>query len=368
MKIVFVVTRVDEIGGAQIHVRDMACKLSSASNKVWILSGKGIDPAYYRKLLEHKVIFVEIASLKRNISIIQDIKAYKKLYEIIKHICPDILSLHSSKAGFIGRIIGKKINVRTVFTAHGWSFSEGVGTIRERIFVLIEKFAARYATKIISVSEYDKKIAVRYRITRNNNIVVIRNGVKDIRLEQIAKPDIGKCRLVMTARFSPPKDHSMLLNTLSKITTLDWYLDLIGTGRSLYNIQKLTKKLKIEGKVFFHGQISDVEDILSKSSIFVIVTKWEGLPRSIIEAMRAGLPVVASKVGGVPELVKHGVNGYLIPRGDSSELLKRVEELVANCRLRRSMGSESRTMYEKNFTFQRMYSETVKLYREILTD
>ena len=106
--------------------------------------------------------------------------------------------------------------------------------------------------------------------------------------------------------------------------------------------------------------------MLNRSDVFVLTSKWEGLPRSIIEAMRAGLPVIASDVGGVSELVEEGITGYLVPRDDADTLKDRLETLIDNSQLRLQMGMAGYQRFIDKFTFERMLKETVEVYEEAL--
>jgi len=107
---------------------------------------------------------------------------------------------------------------------------------------------------------------------------------------------------------------------------------------------------------------------LAASQVFILASRWEGLPISIIEAMRAGLPVVATDIGGVSELVVDGQTGYLVPRGDSETLARRLSLLCKDASLRKRMGQAGRRRYESSFTFDRMYRETLEVYEEVLSN
>jgi glycosyltransferase involved in cell wall biosynthesis len=118
--------------------------------------------------------------------------------------------------------------------------------------------------------------------------------------------------------------------------------------------------------VRFLGSRDDIAELMAASDIYVLATNWEGLPRSIIEALRAGLPVVATELAGTPELVTHDDNGYLVERGDVDELAEMLGRLIADGELRARMGARSRERYEAEFTFERMYRLTVGVYESVL--
>jgi glycosyltransferase involved in cell wall biosynthesis len=125
-------------------------------------------------------------------------------------------------------------------------------------------------------------------------------------------------------------------------------------------------ELGLEDRVSFLGLRTDVSRILATAQVYVLSSRWEGLPRSIIEAMRAGLPVVASDVGGVAELVEDGSTGSLVPRGDVEALAGRLGELLDSAELRLLLGKQGRIRYEAEFTFERMYGSTLASYRDVI--
>jgi len=129
--------------------------------------------------------------------------------------------------------------------------------------------------------------------------------------------------------------------------------------------RSLAEELGISDRVVFSGQRRDVAERLAAADIFVLASRWEGFPRSILEAMRAGLPVAASDVGGSGESVVDGKTGYLVPREDPEALRTRLGELMASPDLRLQLGKAGRERYEKNFTFDAMYGKTLTVYKEV---
>jgi glycosyltransferase involved in cell wall biosynthesis len=170
----------------------------------------------------------------------------------------------------------------------------------------------------------------------------------------------------MVARLGPQKDHPTLLRALAELQELPWELDLIGDGPSTAQTAALASSLGVGGRVRFLGQRTDVEQLLARSQVGLLVTNWEGFPLSILEAMRAGLPVVASSVGGVGESVQDGETGYLVPRGDVALLRDRIGRLLASPELRGRLGANARTRYEQRFTLGRCVSRTLAVYHDVL--
>ncbi|MHC5717067.1 MAG: glycosyltransferase, partial [Nostoc sp.] len=143
------------------------------------------------------------------------------------------------------------------------------------------------------------------------------------------------------------------------------HLDLVGSGPSLESCKALAQSLGIAEQVSFLGDRTDVPDLLAQSQIFILSTHYEGLPISILEAMRAGLPVVATSVNGIPEEVEHGKTGLLVPRKDVQALANALQTLIQSPDLRQQMGEAGRQKFEQEFTVERMINETKAVYEKI---
>jgi glycosyltransferase involved in cell wall biosynthesis len=170
----------------------------------------------------------------------------------------------------------------------------------------------------------------------------------------------------MVARFGPQKDHPTLLRALAGLRDYPWELDLVGDGPLSRQTEALTASLGIRDRVHFLGQRMDVDRILANAQVSLLVTNWEGFPLTILEAMRAELPVVASSVGGVGESVRDGETGYLVPPGQVEPLRERIRQLLADPELRVRLGAQGRRVYEQQFTLDHTVSKTLSVYGEVI--
>lgn len=253
-----------------------------------------------------------------------------------------------------------------VFTAHGWAFTEGVPERERRLYACAERLVAPLADRIITVSDHDRELALAHRVAAPERLVTIHNGVPDVPSSLFARPSEGPPRLAMVARFEPQKDHFTLLDALAGLIDVSWELELIGDGPWRKAVEKRVEDLSLVRRVRFLGARKDVAQLLARAQVVVLSSKWEGLPRTILEAMRAGLPVVASDVGGVREAVADGETGFLVPRGDVAVLRDRLLRLIQSPQLRVRMGQAGRSRYERHFTFERMFDETMSVYEAVL--
>lgn len=353
------------LGGAPMHIKHLSESLSSSYNVHVVI---GIKGPIYDDLLSSGISVYHIPELTKELNPKNDIMAIYKIYKLIRKIKPDIVSTHSSKAGVIGRVASRLCGVPAIFTAHGWAFTEGVPPVKRRFYILTERFAARWAKKIICVSENDLRLAEDNNVGKKTQRMVIHNGMPMLNEQYLAYPGEQKIvNIIMVARFVEPKDHRSVLLALSKIkTTHNYKVYFVGDGPLLQETKDLINDLNLNDTVLLLGSRTDVPELLAKSHIFVLVSKWEGFPRSIIEAMRAGLPVIASDVGGCRESVVDGKTGFLIPRDDIDMLGQKLELLISKPELRTQMGEAGYKRFEEFFTFGKMRDKTVTVYEDIL--
>ncbi len=360
LHIAYVITQSDSIGGASVHVRDLASAMLEEGHQVEVLVG-GNGP-FCEMLRERHVPVIFIPHLVRQINPLWDWKAYGEIKEVIKELKPDLVHAHSSKAGVLGRSAASSLGIPSLFTAHGFSFTEGIHPVKRQFYKWAEKAAARRGNGIIAVSEYDRQLAIREGVCRPDQIVTIRNGIPDIPPELMADPSIQPPRLVMVARFDKQKNHRLLLETLAELQELPWHLELIGDGPLRGEMEDLAKRLGLKTRVTFSGSCNDVAERLARCQLFLLITNWEGLPLTIIEAMRAGLPVVCSDIGGCRELVLDGVNGYVVARGERKSFSGVLNRFIGNASERVSMGDKSRYLYEVGFYHCLMVDRVQDLY------
>ncbi|MEM7770704.1 MAG: glycosyltransferase family 4 protein, partial [Cyanobacteria bacterium P01_A01_bin.37] len=342
------ITRADTVGGAQVHVRDLAKQLSQENHDVLVVTGTA--GPYNQVLDELAIKNYDIAHFVRSIHPLKDIQVLFELKKTIQSFQPDLVSTHSSKAGLLGRLACQWTSIPCLFTAHGWAFTPGVSVTRRKLYQKLEKLAEPWADQIICVSNYDRTLGIQAGMNPER-LITVHNGMPDIQPEYWAD-SVGDSviNLTMIARFDQQKDHSTLLRAIQPIENM--HVNLVGDGPELNNAKALVAHLEIQDKVSFLGFRADIPELLAKSQIFALISHWEGFPRTIIEAMRAGLPVIASQVGGVSEAVLDGETGFCVARQDVATLRERLAKLVAEPELRVQMGQAGRRRYEANFTFQ----------------
>jgi glycosyltransferase involved in cell wall biosynthesis len=364
MKIAYMVTRADPIGGAQIHVRDLATSVAAQGHSPTVLtSGSG---PFVDALRSHGVPTIILRHLSVPIGPLRDLRALHEIRAALTRLQPDLLTTHSSKAGILGRLAGRSLRIPVVFTAHGWAFTPGIPSVHATLYRAIERMAGPLSTRIITVSEFDRRLALAARVLPPDRVVTVHNGIPDVSSTFRADPARNPPRLVMVARFEAQKDHATLLRALARLQQHSWELDLIGNGPLMAAAESLASELGIAPRIRFLGQRTDVAQLLATAQIGLLISNWEGFPLSILEAMRAGLPVIASSVGGIEESVHDGQTGFLAPRAGEAVLQERLGQLLASPELRVRMGAQGRTLYEQQFTLGRSVAKTLAVYDDVV--
>jgi glycosyltransferase involved in cell wall biosynthesis len=366
MRIVQVVTRGDVVGGAQLHVLDLSTSLIAAGHDVTVLLGG--QGSFTDRLAAADVPFRTVDGLVRPIRPWHDIPATFRLRTAILAVAPDVVAAHSSKAGTLARLACRCLAPACVFTAHGWAFADGVTWAKRWVYRKVERRLSPLADRIITVSEADRRLALDADVGSNARLVTVANGLPDVAPPNRPAPAHPRCRLVMVARFAEQKDHRLLLDALATLEGRAWHLDLVGDGPDEAAIRRHAKKLGLGDQITFHGYLADVQPILARADLFVLVSRWEGLPLTVIEAMRARLPVVASDVGGVREAVVDNETGLLVPPGERDRLASALACLIDADAKRRQLGLAGRRRFDDAFQLERMVCQTLGVYREALAD
>ncbi|MGB3262084.1 glycosyltransferase family 4 protein [Paenisporosarcina sp.] len=364
MKIVQVITRMDTIGGAQVHVRDLSNRLVAEGYEVSIITGERLDSSLE---IDQNITYFQSLSLKRAVHPYYDVRAIFEVRQLLKRTKPDLVATHSSKAGLIGRIAARSLGIPTVFTAHGWAFTEGISSEKRMAYITIEKVLGKITDRVITVSNYDRELAISNGVLPNHKIKTIHNGVLPLKKTLPAEDKANSfINILMVARFDVPKRQLDLIQACEKIKHLPWQLSFVGEGTQLTEAKHYVQIHHLQERVRFYGAMKSIESPLRDSQIFVLLSDYEGLPLSILEAMQAGLPIIASEVGGVKESVIDKENGFLIPKQNHEILIKRLTQLISDASLREEMGKRSKELFNEQFTFEKMYFQTTRVYQNVV--
>lgn len=373
LKVLFVIT-LSEMGGAQKVVYNIAAGLDPQEFDLTVACARGGELVEWLEGLNKGIKIIETSLLTREISPANDLKAFWMLYLLIKKNNFDIVHCHSSKAGVLGRLAARLAGVpRIFFTAHGWGINNYQHWSGRMFYTWMERLAGAASTRVVCVSESDRLKARKLRIVADDKLVVIYNGMPDSEIQEgllrkelaIKKDDII---IGTVARLALQKDPLFLLEVAGRMINSHsgrgegrLYFVLIGDGPLKAECEKFINEKGLKGRVFLLGTREEATKLVRDFDIFVLFSRWEGLPLTIIEAMLAVRPVTARAVGGVDELVVHGETGLLIDDLDASDAEKALWDLIADPGKRLSMGQSGRQRACGLFNINQM----VEKYREL---
>lgn len=362
MKILYVIT-LPQIGGAQVHLLTLVTELLKRGHETAVVVGSA---GWLTEQLEKRGIrYFVLPTLRREISPCCDFAAVWHLRRIIKEYQPNLVHCHSSKAGLLGRIAAWSLGVPAVFTVHGWAFTEGVAPRKRRIYECIEWIGGFFSQRIICVSEYDRKLGGSALRRHREKMLTIYNGVSEDapRYTGIMHDPL---HLVMVARFSQPKAQGDVLQALFRLNEcgIKVHVDFVGDGDELASVRLLAERLSLSDQVRFLGSQTHVENLLPEYDGFLLISRWEGFPISILEAMRAELPIIASDVGGVCEEILHGTTGLLVQRDSVDDLTEKLRYAAEHREVFRAMGRAGRKRFVEKFTTAKMMERIMSVYEE----
>ena len=219
MRVAFIITRADDVGGGQVHVRDLAGSLRANGHEVTVLAGG--DGRFFAELDALRIPNYSIENLVTPISPVRDLRALFEIIEALQEIQPEIVATHCAKAGLLGRTAAALLGIPAVFTPHGWAISDRISAGQGMVFRLLETLAGSFTARIVNVCEYERSLAQKYRVAAPSKLALVHNGVADVAETLRADVSLNPPRLVMIARMAPPKDHETLLLALSRMQDLE---------------------------------------------------------------------------------------------------------------------------------------------------
>ena len=322
---------------------------------------------------------VVIPSLIRDIHPFLDIYALLKLYFLIRKGRYDIVHCHTSKGGFIGRLAARLAKVRVIiYSPHGDIFEGYFGKIKTRFFIWLERFSARFTDKIITLTKSGIEPYIKAGIGQKSQFDYIYNGVdieslRKRKVDRIQKRrEIGvenECSLIVTAgRLVPVKGQTYLISAIAQVITEipNIRLVFLGDGELRGELSGQVKTLGLEKHVLFLGMRSDVPEIISCGDLFVLPSVNEGFGVVLLEAMAMRCPIVATNVGGVPEVVLDGETGVLVPLKDPVQLARGIIQLLKDTSLALKMAECGYQRLKDCFDIRETVSKTEHLYKELL--
>lgn len=370
-KILYIITKANW-GGAQKYVFDLASEMNDY--EIVVAYGKPFGELD-RKLKQSNIKTIEINGLGRNINLIKELKVVKTLWRILKQEKPDIIHLNSSKIGVLGSLIGRMAGInKIIFTAHGWAFNEDRNWFSKIILKFLSWLTLILSHKTVVINQKEYNQVIHWPFITTNKLNLIYNGIRPINFlnKQEARQKLSteiKGNDIVVGTISELHKNKGLRYAIEGFTLAvkknpQLKFIIIGEGEKRESLEKEIQKNNLTDKIFLAGKIESASQYIKAFDIFLLSSLKEGLPFVLLEAGLAKLPVIATEIGGIPEIIENNVSGILIKEKSPDEIKTAIEELTENTEKRQGYGKNLKLVIEEQFSFEEMSEETKKLYFE----
>ena len=378
MRVLHIITRLDKGGSADVFL-DLVAGLKGMGYDVFVAVGPTLDPQADINAFSARtgIPVYHIKSLRRDLNPFQDVLAFFEILNLIRKIKPDVLHTHTSKAGFIGRIAGRIAGIKVaIHMPHGHVFYGYFSRLTSRVFMYLEKIAARFTNKIITLTEIEKTEYLHENLAPDNKIVTIPCGIDivkfsssrmTVRNEFCISPDMPVIGWVGRAEAVKGCEYFLRACHLIKKELPGARFLVVGDGSLNGDMEKLAYSLDLNKEVTFTGFRTDIPAIMNSIDLLLHTPLNEGLGRVLLEAMTCGKPIVAANVGGIPEIVEDGMNGFLVPPGDYISMARESLRILKDTELANRFGSANRNK-ALNFSTGQMVQKIHNLYSETYED
>ncbi len=392
MKILYLITK-SNFGGAQRYVYDLACEAQKAGHEVVV--GFGGHGTLETKLRESGICTITIESLERDINLFSDVKSFFALLDIFGAERPDIIHLNSSKMGGLGALAARCSNVsqwiakflgksgipaRIIFTGHGWAFNEERGDLARFFIGLLHWTTIELAHQTIAVSRKTREQVSALPFVWHK-LQVVHNGIHAILLS--SRTDARTIVTVNTPLEGRDLSNTFVIGTVAELHTnkgLSYAVEgvallkkqistpicliIIGEGEERIKLETLIHSLGVENEVYLVGYKENADTLVSAFDTFLLPSITEAFPYAILEAGNAGLPTIASAVGGIPEVIDDMQSGILIQSKNPSEIARALKYLIENPERRASLGDTLKARIRDRFSVETMARETFAIYEK----
>jgi glycosyltransferase involved in cell wall biosynthesis len=360
---VLVLITLAETGGAQTYVASLLPALVAEFDVAVAAHGDGWLADAARRAGAR---YVPLRHLQRALAPREDLLGLVELIRLCRRERPQIVHANSSKAGVLGRLAATAARVPVrLFTVHGWAFKAHRGRAA-RAYLWADRLMSPLTTTTICVAENERQAGLSARTCRRTKTVVIYNGVDLDRPRRPAAADVRPITVLSIGRLRAPKDFTTLVRAIAACEPGSVRLQIAGDGPQQAELADEITRLGIADAVELLGRRDDVQQLLGAADVFVLSSRSEGMPMSVLEAMAAGLPVIATAVGGVPEIVRDGETGTLVAPGDAGALGRAIAALARDPTLRQRLGAAGRRRAEREFGLAEFQRAHLELYRAAL--
>jgi glycosyltransferase involved in cell wall biosynthesis len=383
VKVVRIVTRLN-IGGVAHHVTNLMRGLDRTNYEQRLVCGlEGVGEGSMREHIQAQgVIPILISQLVGNPCLnVSDALAFTQIVRLLRREQPMILHTHTSKAGLLGRVAAHLTGVPIiVHTFHGLVLKGHYGPLKTSGVRAVERWLARFTDRLIAVGDEDKKDLLAYRIAPTHKIDVIPLGLEldnfiNSRTRRgVLHSELGldsATRLIgIVGRIAPIKNHRLFFDAMTHVLAhhANAHVIVAGDGDLRPEMEHYVRELGVANRVSFLGWRHDLPQVYTDLDVVVISSNNEGTPVSAIEAMAAGRPVVASRVGGLPDVISDSETGYLFPPGNVEQLVCAVERVLRDGETTDRLRRNARESVKHKFATERLTADIDLLYRRLLAE
>ena len=373
--VMLVITK-GEAGGAQSHVLALCQALQTRVNFTVVIGGPVEDSVLGRALTVLGIAVCPLPAMVESLNPMTLWPAVQHLRALIAAQQPDVVHAHSAIAGVVARVAGQRAKTPVVYTVHGFGFKPEVPLLRRTAASMAERMLAHWTAQMICVSKHERELAYDLPIAPER-VHVIANGLARLPTEpatQIAPESVDAAkalspsqlpRIIMVARMKHPKRHDLLLQALAQVRTVlghELPVTLAGDGPLSAALHVQAKTLNLNN-ITWAGDVADVPALLTQHEVFVLLSDHEGMPITVLEAMRAGLCVLASNLPGIREQINTYQDGILVantPEAVTEKLL----QLVRDPHMRKRLGRAAQQKFEDSFSAETMAERVLQVYRQ----
>lgn len=378
-RVLFIITQ-SEMGGAQRFLFNFVSNLDPNKYEIKVAMGSDGGGELLRKLVEIKIECIVLNNLKRDVSLWKDFIAVKDINNLINSFRPDSLFLLSSKAGFIGSlgsIWPKKLkSLRVIYRIGGWTFNDPWSNLIKKSWIFLEKKSSSWKDVIIVNNQNDFDQALSLHIKPKEKLVLIHNGLDPYKInfknhEEARKFIIEKIkttkepkRVIGTiANLYPAKGIEFFVKSAKHFSdNEDSIFVIIGDGKDRDKLERIIRDEGLNERVFILGQVDNASEYITAFDVFVLSSIKEGFPWVLLEAMSAKVPVIATSVGAVPEIIEDGKNGFIVPPKRPDVLAMRIKEVLNNEHLRKEFS----ILAHQSILFKFSSDKMIKASEELL--
>ena len=357
------------VGGVDVYLRNIIKNLDNEKFSNIVIHGLNDTNSPFLDN-KKKVVKSYKTTLVRNISIFNDVKSIFAVYKILKKERPDIIHAHSAKGGIIGRLAGRLLNIKVLYTPHAFSYLSADNGIKKTIFLLIEKLFANSNSVLVATSNSERNRGLKEVGYKENKSIVFNNcinPISEIKPLSIAKnwPENYICTV---GRPCYQKNIDFMIQAFYEIRKQkDIHLVIMGVGHhmgQLNIVKKMINDLNLSSHVTLLNWTSreDVLNIISKSQLYISTSRYEGMPYSIIESLALSIPCVVSDCDGNRDLIEHGYNGYVIKDYIIEEFKDSTLRILDNEILKNQFSENALKSFKENFNIINNISKLEKIY------